>query len=154
MYDKRDRVFVINESDPLQNLESKSYTLRVFPGEAQLKACMTYADPPGNPTNPANLPERINDLTLRVISPSGDIYWGNQGLADGRESTPGGTPNTVDTVECVFIDNPEVGDWSVEVQADELLQDARLETPELDADFGLVVIGGIDPSRLGCATTP
>ncbi|MCK5260983.1 MAG: PKD domain-containing protein, partial [Thermoplasmatales archaeon] len=54
-------------------------------------------------------------------------------------STPDGNPDTKNTVECVFVENPEPGAWTVEVHADEIIQDSHVETPELDADYALVV---------------
>ena len=85
---------------------------------------------------------RINDLTLKVTSPSAVVYWGNNGLLEGNWSVAGGAANTIDTVENVFIQNPEAGVWTVEVIASEINEDGHVETPELDADFALVVSGG------------
>jgi hypothetical protein len=141
LYDMREKIFVVDEADPLQNLSSKTYDVRVAPGEPVLKVCMTYADPPGNPTDPPTDPERVNDLTVKATSPSGEVFWGNSGLADGIASTAGGAPDTTGTVECIFVSNPEPGSWKLEVSADELLQDGRRETPDIDADFALVAIG-------------
>ena len=141
LYEMRDRIFVVNESDPLQNLLSKTYELHVGSGEPLLKICMSYADPPGNPSDPPTDPERVNDLTLKVTSPDGIVYWGNHGLGAGVTSVPGGTPDVLNTVECVFITSPKAGKWTVEISADELLQDARPESPEIDADFALVALG-------------
>ena len=39
----------------------------------------------------------------------------------------------------VFIENPEEGGRTVEVSADELIEDSHVETPEMDADYALVV---------------
>ena len=141
LYEMRDKVFVVDETDPLELFDSRTYRLRVAPGEPLLKICMTYADPPGNPTDPPEEPERRNDLTLKATSPSGDVYWGNHGLTDGTVSVAGGAADARGTVECIFLRNPEGGQWTVEVFADELLQDARPETAEIDADFALVAIG-------------
>src|SRR5262249_19627596 len=59
----------------------------------------------------------------------------------GNFSTPGGSPNTIDTVENVFINSPQAGIWTVEVRASEINQDANLRTPEPDAVYALVVTG-------------
>jgi len=99
---------------------------------------MVFADPPGLPSAAE---ARINDLTLKVTSPSAAVYWGNYGLLDGNWSVTGGSANTVDTVENVFIQNPEPGLWTIEVIASEVVEDGHVETPELDADFALVVSG-------------
>lgn len=130
---------VVDETDVLTPLSSKSYNVSVASGQTELNVTMVYTDPMG--TVGASQ-ARINDLSLKVTSPSGTVYWGNNGLTSGNVSTAGGTSNRVDTVENVFLANPAAGTWKVEVIADELVQDARLETPQVDADYGLVINGG------------
>ncbi len=137
LYDLRDNFFIIDETDVLENLDVSTHMVAVESGSPYLKVTMTYADPAGNPA--VQTQHRINDLTLQVISPSNVIYWGNYGLKTGVWSQPDGTADTKDTVECVFIQNPEVGTWTVKVSADEIIQDSHIETPELDADYALVV---------------
>ena len=56
-------------------------------------------------------------------------------------STAGGSPNNVDTVENVFVQNPTAGTWQVTITAAELNQDAHVETGAVDADYALVVSG-------------
>ncbi|HNQ23931.1 MAG TPA: S8 family serine peptidase, partial [Phycisphaerae bacterium] len=138
LYDMREKIGIIDETELLQNLQSVEFAAYVEPGEPALKATMTYADPAGVPNSSQH---RINDLTLRVTSPSGTIYWGNNGLITALWSTPGGSPNTIDTVENVFIQNPQAGVWTIQVIASEINQDGHVESPELDADFALVVTG-------------
>jgi hypothetical protein len=94
-------------------------------------------------------------LDLQVIAPNGTIYWGNNGLLTGVWSTPGGEPNSLDTVENVFVQNPEPGDWRVNVRAAELNEDTHVETPEIDADYALVVTGARRvPGSFGDPATP
>jgi hypothetical protein len=140
LYDERDLLFIIDETEILPNLGSVAYELEAVGGRP-FRATLVYADPPGTPGSSVH---RINDLSLKVTSPSGTVYWGNVGLLTGNESIPGGSPNLVDTVENVWIEDPEPGTWTVEVFADEVNQDSHVETPELDADFALVV-RGVDP---------
>ena len=146
LYDLRGRIKIINESDVLTNLQSKTYQVNVAAGTGTpLKITMAYADPMGNP---ASTRARINDLNLKITAPNGDIYWGNNGLGvgGGMWSASGGTPNIVDTVENVFIENPAGGIWTIEVIAAALVQDARVETPGvIDADYALVA-SGITPA--------
>ncbi len=134
------RSFIVDEQVVLDlTFPLASYDVDVLEGEAELKVTMVYPDPPG--TTAAAL-HRINDLDLRVISPSNVTYHGNVGLDAAPESAPGGGPNGVDTVENVFVVNPEAGLWRVEVELVELNQDAYLDTAEDDAAFALVVTGG------------
>lgn len=138
LFDLRSEIGFVDESVVLANTEKAEFNAYVEAGAAALKATMTYADPAGNPAASIH---RVNDLTLKMTSPSGAVYWGNHGLIEGTWSVPDGDPDTVDTVENVFVQNPEEGLWLVEVIASELIQDGHVETPELDADFALVVSG-------------
>jgi len=136
LYDFKDRFFIIDETDILEPFETSTHNVAVQTGTPYLKVTMTYADPAGNPD--VKTQHRINDLTLKVTSPSQVEYWGNYGLYEHVWSEPGGAADTKNTVENVFIQNPEVGVWKIQVSADELIQDSHVETPELDADYALV----------------
>lgn len=140
LYNMRNQIYFVDETDVLLPFGSTQHTVTVNAGTPELKIAMVYADPPGNPS--VQTQHRINDLTLKVTSPTGTVYWGNRGLYDGVWSTTGGSADTKNTEECVFIQNPGAGQWIIEVQANELIQDAHLETPGvIDADYGLAVMG-------------
>jgi serine protease AprX len=130
--------FIVNEGTPLTVGQAVTYAVDVPAGETELKVTMVYPDPPG--TTSATL-HRINDLSLKVTSPTNTVYHGNNGLAAGTVSIPGGSPNTVDTVENVFLTSPAAGRWTIEVRAAEINRDAHLATPAADAVFALVVTG-------------
>lgn len=133
------RSLVVDQTRPLTLNESAVYDIDVAAGTSELKVTMVYPDPPG--TTSATL-HRINNLDLKVTSPSGTVYWGNNGLDAGNYSTAGGSANAVDTVENVFVSSPAAGIWTVEVRAAEINQDADRSTPATDAAFALVVTGG------------
>lgn len=139
LYDNNLNSFVVDEEDVLANLDQVVYDINVTVGEPQLRITMVYTDVAGTTSSKQH---RINDLTLHVWSPSGDEYWGNNGLKDGNWSVSGGSADTYNTVENVFIENPEPGLWSVEVIAAEINEDSHTETSAVDADFALVVTGG------------
>jgi serine protease AprX len=152
-YNLRDRTFIINETQLLTQGQSASYQLEVAPGEPEFKATMVFIDPPGSP---AAFESRQNDLSLRVTSPLGVVYWGNNGMiataisgtgqsAGANFTAPGGQANTVDTVENVFVQNPAPGLWTVEVIASQIVVDAVPSTPVQDATFALVVTGVTEP---------
>jgi hypothetical protein len=132
------RSLVVDWDVPLSVGQRATYDLRVAEDEAELKITMIYPDPPG--TTSATL-HRINDVNLRVTSPGGAVYHGNVGLEAGNVSTPGGAPNAVDTVENVFVKDPEPGLWRVEVEAAEVNQDGYLDTAADDVVFSLVATG-------------
>ncbi len=138
-YERAQQSFIVDQEIELEFGGLASFDVDVEAGTPELKITMIYPEPPG--TTSATV-HRINDLDLRVTSPSGVIYHGNVGLLDGPYSQPGGTPNAIDPVENVFIQSPEDGIWKVEVEAREINQDAWLATPALDATFSLVATGG------------
>jgi hypothetical protein len=142
LYELREKMLIVDEADLLTNLATNLYVAEVIPGEEAFKATLVYADPPGNPA--VQTQHRVNDLSLRVTSPDGTTYWGNNGLTSGIWSTPGGLANDKDTVENVFVENPAPGSWTIEVIAQELVQDGHVETfGTLDADYALVASGVI-----------
>jgi len=138
MYDDRNKMLIIDETDVLDPFETTTYNVVVSAGEPELKATLVYLDRPGTVSAAQH---RQNDLSLKVTSPSGTIYWGNAGLLEGNWSVAGNTPNTKDTVENVFIDGPEAGNWTVEVIGAEIVVDTHTETGAIDADYALVMRG-------------
>jgi hypothetical protein len=78
---------------------------------------------------------------LKVISPSNVTYWGNNNLYVSPYSAAGGSADHKNTEEAVILQNPEAGDWTIEIHADEIIQDSHVETGTLDADYALVVSG-------------
>jgi hypothetical protein len=148
MYNRRNSMFIVPEDQPITQGATHTYQVSVMTGETTLKVCMTYLDPQGNP---AAALTRINDLTLRVISPGGTGYWGNVGLTGANTSSTGGAANTIDTVENVFLNNPTPGIWTIQITAPTIAQDAHLATAATDATYALVVNGGRQVFGSGCA---
>ena len=143
LYARRHQFAVIEDEGTVLdwNSESAVYTVTVPLGALALRATMVYADPGGTT---GTTQHAINDLDLKLTHvASGTFYWGNRGLRSSNTSTPGGSHNdnnqALDTVENVFIDSPAAGQWQVAVIVDVLEEDAHLETPEMDADYALVV---------------
>jgi hypothetical protein len=133
-------MLVIDETDVLTETASTDYMVSVD-GTGPLKVTMVYRDWPGTTSSSQH---RVNDLDLMVTDPAGTVYWGNRGLKSKNWSNTGGSANTKDTVENVFIQKPMAGKWKVTVTASELNQDTHVETKPLDADYALV-ISGITP---------
>lgn len=137
----RGGLYFVDQAVPLLGPgDMAEYVVDIDPGPGQpLRVTMAYLDPPGNT---AARIHRINDLDLVVIDPGGEVYHGNHGLDTGLYSVPGGRPNSVDTVENVFLKGAQPGRWTVRVIAREINEDANLETAHMDAHFALVINGG------------
>lgn len=141
LWNIRDRMIWVDETDVLPPFQSSFYTVNVTAADPEFRATLVYRDLPGNP---AATVHRINDITLRVTDPGGTVYFGNNGLLANNTSTSGGVDNQLDTVEQVIVANPAPGQWVVEIIAQDIVQDSHPETPALDADYALVV-SGVDP---------
>jgi hypothetical protein len=147
-YDRAALTAVVDETSVLAELETDTYTATVPAAQDALKVTMVYADRAGVP---GVNPHRINDVTLKVTGPGGIVYWGNNGLTSSIWSTSGGSADTINTVENVFIQNPTAGVWTIEIIASEVNMDVHIETPEDDQDYALVVYGVTDFTGGGTA---
>lgn len=131
---------IVDETDVLRNLDVRQFRVYVPSGAPELRATMTYRDVPGTTSSTRH---RINDLDLRLVSPFGIEYWGNNNLLLAPFNDPGGTPDDVNPVENVFIPAPVSGVWTVEVRATAINADGYPDTPGvLDSPYALVVSGG------------
>lgn len=122
----------------MSNLGVISYNLNVAAGEPDLRVTLVYRDAMGAVSSTQH---RKNDLTLVVTSPSGTVYFGNNGLTSGLWSTSGGGANTKDTVENVFVQNPTPGAWTVDVRGDNVNTNPLTNAPANSTDFALWATG-------------
>ena len=106
LYDQRARMLVVDETDILLPGQAARYGRRITAADDSLRATLVYTDFHG--TTSAAL-HRVNDLSLRVEAPDGTVYYGNNGLLIGNESTSGGQPNTIDTVGKRLAYEPHAG---------------------------------------------
>ncbi|MEC7583600.1 MAG: S8 family serine peptidase [Planctomycetota bacterium] len=139
MWDYRAKTFIVDETDILTQGQFTRWNVTVAQGETELKIVLNYAEPAANPTAAATL---INDLSLQVTAPDGTTFWGNNGLETGNWSVAGGVADGVNPIETVFVQNPQAGSWTIDIIATRVITDSHVETPALDADYGLVVSGG------------
>ena len=85
----------------------------------------------------------INDINLTVISPTGAEYHGNQFTNGWSDSGLAGY-DTVNNIENVYIEIPELGKYTIIVNGSDIRQDALLATPAFDQDYAMVVSGIFD----------
>ena len=112
MYDNRAKMYIVDETDVIFPGQARQHTITVANGEPSLKICLNWNEPAGNPAAASQL---INNLSLRVTAPSGTQYWGNNGLNSGLWSSAGGSEDMINSIENVFVQNPQSGQWIVEV---------------------------------------
>ena len=148
LYDDRARTFVVDELAVLQQGETDRWQVTVPAEEPSLRVCLSWNEPPANPAAAQTL---VNDLSLAVTSPGGVVYRGNVGLDVGVWSQPGGAADATNPIECVFVADPEPGVWTIDVVASAVVLDGHVETPAVDCDYGLVVVGGFGPTSLATA---
>ncbi len=96
------------------------------------------------PSNTGTGKALINDIDLTVISPSGLVYNGNLFVGGWAFPSPVPVADTLNNVECVNVQTPEIGQWSIYVNGTDIQQDSVSATPATDQDFALVVSGSFD----------
>jgi serine protease AprX len=128
------RHFIVDEETALQTGESAIYHFTPQEG-FPLKVSLVWTDLAAIPGGSRAL---VNDLNLKVTGPDASVYWGNYGLDTSHWSVSGGVPDTLNNVENVFVENPQAGEWTIEVIAQNVAIDGHSETPAVDQDFALV----------------
>lgn len=153
LYEQRNAMFIVDETDVLQPGQTRIWNVDVAANQPALKASLNWSEPAANPAAASQL---INNLSLRVTSPTGQVYWGNHDLNNSVWSTTGGTEDIVNSIENVFVQSPLAGVWTIEVLGTAIVMDNHVESAAIDADYGLVVIGGtgtfatVDSVGTGC----
>ncbi len=131
------RLFVVNGKRGPFTGDTLVYTVEVQDNTVPLKVTLVWSDYFAYPsTNPA----LVNDLDLVVIAPSGTQYLGN--VFNGNWSTTGGSRDSLNVVEGVRIQNPEVGTWTVYVIGTNVPMAYQGEGGYFGQPFGLVVTYG------------
>lgn len=107
----------VRNLDGLSTSDVVEYPLIVASDNEPLKVTMVFNDPPGG-VGIGNGPAWVNDLDLEVVSPGGQLYYGNV-FANG-ESVIGGAKDERNNVEQVHVTTPDVGLWTIRVRAAEV----------------------------------
>jgi len=100
---------IFHDWDSVTTGINTSYQYQIGVSSVPLKVTLAWTDWPG--ALPAG--GLVNDLDLRLISPSGAVYWGNN--FSGGWSATGGSADAINNVESVYIQHPEVGQWTLRV---------------------------------------
>ncbi|MCX7746417.1 MAG: S8 family serine peptidase [Clostridia bacterium] len=105
--------FFDDESSEIAEGQTKTYSLNVSSSSMPLKLTLVWTDLPA----PADAAKAlINNLDLKVTSPSGTVYNGNDFTAPYNSEA-----DSVNNVESVIIPNPETGAYTVEVKGTSIL---------------------------------
>jgi subtilisin family serine protease len=103
------RDFENTEGDALGTGDMVEYTYTAVAGRS-FKVSLAWTDFPSTASASTNL---VNNLNLEVESPTGTIYRGN--VFSGGWSTTGGTADSLNNVENVFLETPAAGSWTVRI---------------------------------------
>lgn len=98
------------------------------PGGSSLKITLVWSDYPSSTTAAVNL---VNNLNLTVTAPNGTVYRGN--VFSGGWSVSGGSADTINNVENVYIQNAAAGTWMIQVSG--------ANVPQGPQPFALVIDG-------------
>jgi outer membrane protein assembly factor BamB len=124
---------------PLATGQAWTQTFNVLSSGLPLKLSVVWTDPPApaGSTNPLR-----NNLDLLVTAPNGTIYRGNRFSGAWSIPNPGATTDTANNVENVFVQTPQVGEWTMRVSS----ASTMVNPPGLSGqDFAVVYSGDASP---------
>ncbi len=145
--DTRD-LYIDDNLDGISTGEEIVYNVAIISTEQKLEVSLVWNDYPGTPSAKTKL---VNNLDLEVIHGM-TSYKGNN--YSGGQSVPGGSFENANNVECVQINNPTVGLYTIKVKG--------AAVPQGPQPFALVVTGDIgfqagiinmDRSKYNCSDT-
>ncbi|MDD4028734.1 MAG: hypothetical protein PHX86_03315, partial [Caldisericia bacterium] len=67
------------------------------------------------PATPGANPALVNNLDLKLVTPSGDYYFGNRFDAQGASSLNPTSPDAINNVEVIRIPDPQPGQYRIEI---------------------------------------
>lgn len=124
------RKLYIQENATGISRESIQYFVSVSDPSEPLEITLVWTDYPSTPSASVNL---VNDLDLTVTG-NGLTYLGN--VYSNGHSIPGGSPDRLNNVECVQIDNPAVGGYIITISG--------YNVPQGPQSFALVATGSLN----------
>ncbi len=104
------RTFV-DETTALQTGMRAVYTYTLSASFQSAKFTLVWTDYPAAVEAARQL---VNDLDLQVTTPNGQTYYGN--VFQGGWSVPGGSPDRINNVECVYLPTSQAGTYTVTVR--------------------------------------
>jgi hypothetical protein len=113
---RRILAYDMRNANGLTTGQTREYPIRVTDSSQQLKITMTFTDWPAA-VNAGASSIRVNDMDLEVVAPNGTLYRGNVIDTSQGVSTPGGSPDTINTTEMVILNSPPVGNYTIRVRA-------------------------------------
>jgi|GEM_PF-2375240 len=109
-----------------------------------LKISLVWMDPAATSSSGRAL---VNDLNLKVTSPSGKVYAGNMNMVEGYSNQADtGNPqyDGINPLENVFIQSPERGVWKIEVIAESVPGNGQDDPwPSDQQGYALIATGNL-----------
>ncbi len=121
----------VDQASGLSTGGSTSYQYTVSSSATPFKVTLAWTDYPGSASASTTL---VNNLNVVVTSPSGTTYRGN--VFSGGWSTTGGSADTKNNVENVYIQSPAAGTWTVTVSGANVPNGPQPYALVVDGEFG------------------
>jgi len=129
-----DRQF--EDADSVRTETNVSYTYQIGSSATPFKVTLAWSDYPGSPSSGG----LVDNLDLVVTAPDGTTtYRGN--VFSGGWSATGGTADSINNVESVYIQAPAVGTWTVRVDG------TNVPAPGNQQPFAVVATGTFGPPQ-------
>ncbi len=131
----------VDETTGLTTGNNDQYQYAIQSG-GSFKVTLVWSDYPSTESASSNL---VNNLNLTVTGPSG-TYRGN--VFNGGWSTTGGSADSTNNVENVYVQNAQAGTWTVTVSGANVPQGPQPYALVVDGQFGTVSTATNTPTAL------
>jgi len=119
--------------------ETYSFEIIVPSGTSELKGTLGWTDVPGTPNVD---PALVNDLDIIAIGPDGTHYpWTLDPMNPGEDALRVG-PNTIDNIEQVYVESPESGTWTIEIQGTSVPEGPQIFSVAVSPEISGALIPG------------
>lgn len=121
---------VLDHSIGIRTGDEVVHRVTVKDAAEPLRITLVWTDYPARPFAARAL---VNDLNLEVVAPNNQVYKGN--VFEANESKPGGSFDSLNVEENVFVNAPQPGKWVIKVRG--------RNVPSGPQPYALVVSGGL-----------
>jgi len=126
------KLYIHDDTTGITTGEQVGYEVKINSDDRSFRVAVVWTDAPPELSADKQL---INNLDLEVISPSGQLYYGNN-FNNDNYSKLNGNPDEINVVEMVHLESPSTGTWTVCIKGTEI--------PQGPQPYAIVITGDME----------
>ncbi len=126
------KLYIHDDTTGITTGEQVGYEVKINSDDRSFRVAVVWTDAPPELSADKQL---VNNLNLEVISPSGQLYYGNN-FNNDNYSKLNGNPDEINVVEIVHLETPSTGTWTVCIKGTEI--------PQGPQPYAIVITGDME----------